>query len=991
MRIKLCFLLLLLLLACSPLREEESAPEQTVCLDFSPPPADTKSLYTESDLNILKTIIVYGVDETGFWKRAATARNGSVQMSFPAGRTVTFYVMANMPGELPVDKGGKLQPELFEYMLPETSGFALTGVPMAAKTSVTLPAGGGRTLSLRIPLERLVAKVVVHIDKSALTGGLDVPVLASDYVCVRRANLRMRPFAADGSRAVKPRDLYDDRRRLFDVDRFTVGGTEMEHSDIVLYVPENRQGVHRTLTSAQESLCTYLEYSAGKDGTDDGVSGPLCYRAYLGGNVADDYSVRRNSVYRATLSLTWDGLMWKADGWRIDTDDLTDSRRLVLSLDNESAEAVSGNSLGKIHRDDYKEVYVNFSRDGGSSWLHGLKDLDDWPYGWDLYIDGVKQTAGEYGVAASDIEWDYYSGSGTSTTDLISIYPGTNSVTRSTHTLQVRSADGKVSSNIVRFDIGGKPLGLFWSGKAPQYIAQRGMLSPDDLESSSATVVYTVINGADKVRLSSAGFKNSTMVNIVGSGTVTIQAVCEATDQDDEITFTVQAPQLSLGASAYYANPDGGEAKTGTTGISGSSVTASYSGASGTLTQRSTAATATAVGTYLAADLYDELLAFTPTVDSPLLETSCASGYGTVALHTKALTSGSVTYPAAAGAAIGTVTVSSRDASIGVTPATATVRSVNPFSMFPSTVTVNNSKDIQDFSVIGYSDSGQTWGYANSTYYATIPRVNATSTYVGFDAYMNDETTSEPTLSTLFSKASGGRVTWKSVTTERVAIHTAGVFSLKVYVANQYSGERLYSPVFYKGRLFRHGAVEAFMRPEDSNYGKPNTAEVSARYYVMFDRNYSLNRADYYPSDGLGCAFPDVGTHRTDETIEIDWSDYEMNMIKHPGSLTIVVNSDPRSVCEPETDWLYSVHDDCCEAHQYLEVTECHEGWSGIDPKMYFCTAGDDSKYKNGSIKRINENLVYLHPDGAPTTTVSGYTVGYFVLHTTKYVADLWL
>lgn len=977
MRIKLS-LLLVLAAACAPLLPEEEGPMQTVYLDF-PVQTAVKSLFSEQEMSRINTLTVYGEDETGFWRRAHVERGGTtsgLQMSFPAGRRVTFYVLANMAAVIPVDKDGRLAPEACQYLLPASANFSGTGVPMAGSASIVLPSGGGKQ-TLSVPLERLVAKVVVRIDKSDLTGGLKTPVLASDRICIRQANRLLRPFAAEGSRAASARDLFDDRLRPFDVEVFS-GGTDMEHKGIVLYVPENDQGSWEQLPPGKAALCTYIEYTGRKDGSQDGVDGPLCYRAYLGSNTADDYSVRRNSVYNASLSLTWDGLMWRADGWRIDADGLTDERRLVISLDNDSAQEVAGNSLGKILREGGRDVYVNFSRDGGSTWEHGLKDLDDWPYGWDLYIDGVKQEADDHGTTPADIAWDYDGGA---SHDLLSVYAGSSAVIRSTHTLQVRSADGKVASNIVRFDIGGKPLGLRWSGAAPQYVAQRGMLVAGDLENPSATVVYTVTSGDKKVRLSSAGSRSARMVNIVGSGTVTIQASCEATFQDDEITFTVEAPQLSLGATAYYANPDGGEAKTGTTGISGSSVTASYSGASGTLTRRSTSSTATAVGSYLAADLYDELLAFTPTVDSPLLETSCDSGYGTVALHAKALSG----YPAAGGTAIGTLTVSPKRADTGISPATATVRSVNPFSSFPSTVAINTSNDIQDYSVIGNNT-------APTSYYAPIPSTSATSSYVGFEAYMNDETTSEPTLSTLFSMASSGRISWKSITTDRLEVHTAGVFSLKAYVTNRYSGEKLYSPVFYKGRLFRHGAVEAFMIPKEDNAGRAYWAEVSARYYVKFDKNYSLNRTDYYPSDGLGCAFPDVGTHRTDETIEIKWSDYESHMESHPGSLTIEVNSNPRPVQAPETGYLYAVHDDCFNEHRHLEATECHEGLSGGYSEIYFCTATiDDMKYKDGYIKRINENLVYLHPDGAPTTTVSGYTVGYFVLHTTKYVADIWL
>ena len=1021
-------------------------------------PDDTKSIYSSTDANRLNNVVIYGVDETtGYWKRTYISSVNiakPVEMTFFGRRNMTFYVLGNMGNvQIPTNAQGRLSPESFAYDIPSGANLSISGFPMAQKVQVTasqfdssfhqiipgdetiddgsikpgtgvkpekpldpgieLPGellpiegqiieGGEIVLPLTIKLQRLLAKVNVSINKTDISGSTNAPVLSSGTIGIRQANRHLVPFATGGSYARSTSDLFS--YDVFDSEDLSSQGSALQHSNIVLYVPENRQGVLLNngaqeaktwdeLPSGKAALCTYIEYQGSKNGAQDGVAGPLRYRAYLGGNVTNDFSVVRNTSYKASLTLTWDGLMWDADGWRIDTEDMTDGRRIVLSSTNNSGTAISGNSLGKIRRDDYKDVYVNFSRDGGNSWVHGLKDLDGWPYGWDLYIDGIKQTAGEDGVAAGDIEWEYYSGSGTSTTDMISIYPGTNSVVRSTHTLQVRSADGKVSSNIVRFDIGGKPLGLFWSGKAPQYVAQRGMLAPDDLESSSATVVYTVINGADKVRLSSAGSKNSRMVNILGSGTVTIQAVCEATDQDDEITFTVQAPQLSLGATAYYANPDGAEACTATSGLSGSNVTASYSGASGALTRRATATTATAVGSYLAADLYDELLAFVPSVNSPLLESSCSTGYGTITLHTKALSSGSTSYPTTAATNIGTLTVSAKGTNTGVSPASAVVRSVNPFSAFTSSVALNTEKDIHDFSVIGYdsySASGR-WGFSSESYLTNLPSTNATSTYVGFEAFVNDAATAEPALSAQFSKNSSGKVTWSNVITTRADDHTAGVFSLKAYVQNRYSQEKRYSPVFYKGRLFRHGAVIGYETPGefDENPWSARSTSVSVRYYKYY--TLANDRAYYYPSDGLGCAFPDVGTHRTNETIYIEWSNYESHMEKYDGELIIYINPDPRPVKAPESSYLYDVTDGCDYAHATLITSECHEGHSGTNPKMYFCAANNESKYKDGHIKRINENLVYLHPDGAPTTTVSGYTVGYYVLHTNQYVENIWL
>jgi len=234
-------------------------------------------------------------------------------------------------------------------------------------------------------------------------------------------------------------------------------------------------------------------------------------------------------------------------------------------------------------------------------------------------------------------------------------------------------------------------------------------------------------------------------------------------------------------------------------------------------------------------------------------------------------------------------------------------------------------------------------------------------------------------------------VSWSSVITTRPDVHTAGVFSLKAYVKNRYSDEKLYSPVFYKGRLFRHGAVVGYETPGefDENPWSARSTSVSVRYYKYY--TLANDRAYYYPSSGLGCAFPDVGTHRTNETIYIQWSDYQSHMEKHDGSLIIHVNPETRAVDAPETSYLYDVTDGCRSAHIGLITSECHENHSGVSPEMYFCTASDEPKYKYGHIKRINENLVYLHPDGALTTTVSGYTVGYYVLHPYQYVENIWL
>ena len=58
--------------------------------------------------------------------------------------------------------------------------------------------------------------------------------------------------------------------------------------------------------------------------------------------------MKRNTLYSARLSLTWDGLLWRADGWTIDAGGITDGRRLVLSSSEDSHLEI--NSLGKLKR-----------------------------------------------------------------------------------------------------------------------------------------------------------------------------------------------------------------------------------------------------------------------------------------------------------------------------------------------------------------------------------------------------------------------------------------------------------------------------------------------------------------------------------------------------------------------------------------------------------------------------------------------------------------
>lgn len=1014
---------------------------------------ETKSdKFSEEDVSRINNVVVYAVESsTGAWKRefipSVTASSALAEFSFFQGSEITLYAVANMGDvSFPLNDQGKLLPEQFAYDIPNNANLAASGVPMAKKiiipstefvasnmTNSTASSGTGRIkeLSVEMPLERLMARVVVGIDKSNLTGGVDTPVLTSATIAIRQANRHLCPFSESGSYARTADDLFAGAYSVFDVDSFADSPDAMSHSGVVLYVPENRQGEitgdwstdSPSDLNGQGSLCTYIEYIGYKDGSDDGVDGDVYYRGFLGGSSSDhdNFSIERNKSYTASLSLTWNGLIWNADGWRINADDVTDGRRLVLSSSNNSSSIVAGNFLGKIKREASRQVYVNFSRDGGSTWVHGLKDVPEWPYGWDFYIDGVKQYTGVSGTAQGQIGWSY---AGSSSSDELTVTPGAMSTLGSSHTLQVKSKDGSVVSNVVSFEIG-VPLTLIWrSSVVPGYVAQRGELVPQDLENPSAEVVYSVTSGNEtNVRFTSTGNSQTKYVGLLKPGTVTIHASCAATGQEADIEVAIAAPEMAFDYTAFYANPDGGEATTGATGLSGSYPVPYYHvpGDTQALSRSASSAVGVMAGEYFAQDLYDELLAFTPTIANGFgfLSASSESGYGAISVHVSALTSGAFTYPTKnAGTNIGTLTVSPKVAETGVTPATAAILSVNPFSLFTdeSNIPVVTDKDIQDVSIteLGGMKFYKQWGYEDTKEYSTYCQsVYASSQYYGIEAFLNNDNVSLPRLTQVFTGNPGGYIRWKQVDKSRGTENGAGIVNLKAFVKNRYSNEKCYSPVFYKGRIFRHGAVVAYVTNPDYNYTGAHIMRVSARYYGDPNPAHSV-----YPSDGLGCAFPDIGTDRTNTQYYITWSNYEQGMISNEGSTTVTVNPKNRKVTGVDSNgngigYLFDVNDDCWNNHSTLDVATCHEsyfwgapgdvrntGKPGVGQRgamMKFLSAigaGDKEILYENHIKKISDELVFLKPTDGATHKYMGIIdgCGFYVLHILNgFIQDEWL
>lgn len=349
--------------------------------------------------------------------------------------------------------------------------------------------------------------------------------------------------------------------------------------------------------------------------------------------------------------------------------------------------------------------------------------------------------------------------------------------------------DGSVKASAsVGFTVINNPLQLGWSSAgAPVYVAQRGLLEVGGLDMDSASVSYEVVSGEDKVRLVQNG--NNTYVGLVAPGSYSIRATA-SNGQTGTFSGSVSAPVLSSNTSTLYANPDGSWAHTGTDGLTGDVLSTGYKGGAATL---STTADAIAVGTYLYRPLYEDLLAPRYSLGSG----SCLETSGT-AVRAVRLSS----YPSGQGTSLGTLKVSACNASAGVAPLVVNILSVNPFSEWPSSV--SGRGDVEDWGLVkGYYSQGSIY---NESFTASAIRASA-GTY-GMKAFINGEEAGTDLQSVFRGDVNGGRITWSlgQDVFGGFSRHQAGDVTLKAYVQNSHSGERLYH-TFAGFRLFVHGAV----------------------------------------------------------------------------------------------------------------------------------------------------------------------------------------
>ncbi len=739
--LKILLPLTLILASCS--REEqrtlaELSAASEVSLSVSGPGfAGVKSVIEDEGFENDKKNVLYcviGSDGSYKWAYidASAAPGGSFEKCFSLaldGSIYTVYAFVNMGDirdDIPLLDGVPL-PEEYVYELPDSyAQLASMGMPMAGKATIfpaAMLVSPSVPLSLTISVSRLLSGISVTVSKADMhLGASSGEGLESGKLAVRQVPKLIRPFAPGGSRALSTDELYpgDTDYYIFtDANR-----TDLSTSSITFYVPENCQGTASIHSQDEKvpgnageaaSLATYLEYTARKVGTSDGVSSQLVsYKVYLGGNETSDFNLLRNSLYNVGLSLSWDGL-WYGD-WRVDVSDFSamDLRRLVISSAADSFTAI-GPDVQKVRRNVGTDFYLNYSVDGGSNAVHGRRGLTSWPYGYEIWIDGEKESAAaSSGTFATWFDWEY-----DSSTDRLTLQAKPGAPSGDDHTLQIRSVDGRVVSNVVNFS-SLVPLGLQWSADGvPAYVAQRGKLIPVDLDDPSAPVSYSVKVGAGKASVAAlpSGNAGAGVVSLLGATapgeTVTIHAECEATGQTDDMEITVSAPTLLSSMNTWYANADGTPACSGKDGLSGTPLKTDLkyvnSSQEELLVQDVADGTGLALGTNLADDLYSQTLAIQTS-----LETLCsadiiradislnpATHKEEVSVYSYAISNGFTSlYPdSVTSDLLGSVRFSAKSPSSGVSPVSVSVKSVPPFPAY-TTWTRILSPEVSDWSLL---------------------------------------------------------------------------------------------------------------------------------------------------------------------------------------------------------------------------------------------------------------------------------------------------
>ncbi|MGM9762887.1 MAG: hypothetical protein ACI3ZQ_02565 [Candidatus Cryptobacteroides sp.] len=270
-----------------------------------------------SDLNVL----VY--DEHGFLEEALwlpsvrASRDVSVHLKLLCGKKYDMFVTANTGMKILAGTMTELLKKKCYLAYPDEYQ---DGMPMAGqRRGVIVDSKRG----VSIDLERLMAKICLRMDRSALDDDVSIYVNSVKLRnCPRNATLFV-PNRVDGAD-----ECFDSGYMKSGYELDVLNGGDDMSGTVSLYMLENMQGTfpgtgNKVFGQGDPlgNVCSYVELTLTYLSDTKYSESPLIYRFYLGENDRN-LDVERNCQYLVTVKPCHDGL--GLDDWRIDKSGITD-------------------------------------------------------------------------------------------------------------------------------------------------------------------------------------------------------------------------------------------------------------------------------------------------------------------------------------------------------------------------------------------------------------------------------------------------------------------------------------------------------------------------------------------------------------------------------------------------------------------------------------------------------------------------------------------
>ncbi len=381
--------LVLFIAACSV---PEDMTETEVLISFSGTGMQSRSI--DPDENKISDISLMIFDETGAAEECIWLQEGITDYCarLVTGKKYILCACANFGYQVYADNMDELEDIRYHMAYPDEYSM---GIPMYAYTEFTVEEGYDE---ISIPLERLMAKISIRMDRGRLSDDVEMYVRSIKIGNCPRSACVFRDNRVDDEDGCFPAGFS---RYGLDAENLNRTSGRSLSKAVSLYMLENMQG--RMDESIQDDrdkvfddydhrrkVCSFIEMEIEymSDRLYSGSRG-LVYRFYLGAD-RNDLNVERNCHYNIIVAPEDDGL--SDDGWRVDKSDLTEYG--PVSFEAYPSDYIRGDIGDRIH------IWCEFSPPGtpfdvGTSYMEDDKaegiydyEIDDDGHGATLTLTG---------------------------------------------------------------------------------------------------------------------------------------------------------------------------------------------------------------------------------------------------------------------------------------------------------------------------------------------------------------------------------------------------------------------------------------------------------------------------------------------------------------------------------------------------------------------------------------------------------------------------